>query len=101
MHIAHLFGIIILSFWLIWTTYFLLYWNNLAWRFPEKFRTVAIDNARRLPKWLPFGKAALKSADRQSARPARLLLIFVDAIFAVVLFITIYAISLTIISEIR
>ena len=91
MPIENLIGPIILIAGFIWIAYILIYWTNLVWRFPEKFREIAITNATHLPKWFPFRDASLKRAERQSIWPARLILLFIDTIFLLALLVTIFA----------
>lgn len=96
MPIKNLFGSIVLIASLIWITYNLIYWNNLVWRYPDKLREIAIANVKRQPEWLPLKKYSLKRAEQQTTWPARLILLFIDIIFILMLSVIIFALVSTI-----
>ena len=93
MLIKNLLGLIILVVWFILLIYNLIYWTNLAWRYPDKLREIAIANAKRQPNWFPFKKYSLKRAEHQTLWPARLISLFVDITLALMLLVIIFALT--------
>ena len=96
MPIQNLIGLIALVGLLIWFIYSLTYWNNLAWRLPEKLRENTIIKVKRLPNSFPLKEAVLESAENQSIWLVRLITIIADVIFIPMLLLSIYAIVRTI-----
>jgi len=88
----NLIGLIVLVALLIWLIYSLFYWNNLAWRLPDKLREQTINKAKHLPNGFPLRQVVLRNAKTQSVWLVRLITILADVIFILLLLVSLYAI---------
>ncbi len=97
MLIKDFLGMFILGTLITFLVYNLIYWNNLIWRYPDKFREITIANAKKRPEWFPFKRYSLERLEHQSISPVRVIALFVDTISAIILLVIIYTITVSII----